>query len=95
MWLYTSEGDATETLTCLETGAQVIRSGEGEHSELWWRGNVLDRPLEQDEMKLAGADGQRHFQGIVDALVEKRRSCGIRGACQVPDTRRIAIGGLC
>ena len=60
MWLYTSEGDATETLTCLETGAQVIRSGEGEHSELWWRGNVIDRPLEQDEMKLAENNGARH-----------------------------------
>ena len=43
MWFYTKEGEAFETLTCLETGAQVIRSGEGEHSELWWRGNVIDR----------------------------------------------------
>ena len=84
MWLYTSEGDATETLTCLETGAQVIRSGEGEHSELWWRGNVLDRPLEQDEMKLAGADGQRHFQGIVDALVEKGDLAGYVGPVKYP-----------
>ena len=71
MWFYTRAGEAIETLTCLTTGAQVIRSGEGEHSELWWRGNVIDRPLEQDEMKLAGSDGQRHFQGIVDALMEK------------------------
>ena len=71
MWLYTSEGDAIETITCMETGAQVIRSGEGDRSELWWRGNVIDRPLEQDEMKLAGSDGQRHFQGIVDALMKK------------------------
>ncbi len=54
MWLYTSEGDAIETITCLETGAQVLRSGEGEGAELWWRGNVIDKPLEQDEMKLAG-----------------------------------------
>ena len=41
MWFYTKKADAIETLTCLETGAQVIRSGEGEHSELWWRGNVI------------------------------------------------------
>ena len=71
MWYYTSKGDAIETLTCLETGAQVIRSGEGEHSELWWRGNVIDRPLEQDEMKLAANDAQRHFKAICDALVDK------------------------
>ena len=76
MWLYTSEGDAIETLTCLETGAQVIRSDEGEHSELWWRGNVIDRPLEQDEMKLAGSDGQRHFEAICDALLDKGELAG-------------------
>ena len=29
MWFYTKEADAIEILTCLETGAQVIRSGEG------------------------------------------------------------------
>ena len=71
MWFYTKKADAIETLTCLETGAQVIRSGEGDQSELWWRGNVIDRPLEQDEMKLAGSDGQRHFEAICDALKEK------------------------
>ena len=71
MWLYTSQGDAIETLTCLETGAQVIRSGEGEHSELWWRGNVLDRPLEQDEMKLAANNGERHFEAICTARLDK------------------------
>ena len=71
MWLYTSEGDAIETITCMETGAQVIRSGEDDRSELWWRGNVIDRPLEQDEMLLAASDGERHFQGIVDALMKK------------------------
>ena len=64
MWYYTSKGDAIETLTCLETGAQVIRSGEDD-------GNVIDRPLEQDEMKLAGSDGQRHFEAICDALLDK------------------------
>ena len=82
MWLYTSEGDATETLTCLETGAQVIRSGEG--AELWWRKNDAELPLEQDEMKLAGADGQRHFQGIVDALVEKGDLAGYVGPVKYP-----------
>ena len=35
MWFYTFEGDAFETITHLETGAQVLRSGEGEHSEIW------------------------------------------------------------
>ena len=30
MWFYNREADAIETLTCLETGAQVIRSGEGD-----------------------------------------------------------------
>ena len=71
MWLYTKKADAIETLTHLESGVQVIRSGEGDHSELWWRGNVIDRPLEQDEMKLAGSDGQRHFEAICDALLDK------------------------
>ena len=84
MWLYTREGEAFETLTCLETGAQVIRSGEGEHSELWWRGNVIDRPLEQDEMKLAPSDGQRHFQGIVDALMKKGDLAGYVGPAKYP-----------
>ena len=71
MWFYNREADAIETLTCLETGAQVIRSGEDDHSELWWRGNVIDRPLEQDEMKLAANNGERHFQVICDALLDK------------------------
>ena len=84
MWLYTKEADAIETLTHLESGVQVIRSGEGDHSELWWRGNVIDRPLEQDEMKLASNDGERHFQGIVDALVEKGDLAGYVGPVKYP-----------
>ena len=84
MWLYTKEGEAFETLTCLETGAQVVRSGEGEGAEVWWRGNDTELPLEQDEMKLAGADGQRHFQGIVDALVEKGDLAGYVGPVKYP-----------
>lgn len=84
MWFYTKKADAIETLTCLETGAQVIRSGEGDHSELWWRGNVIDRPLEQDEMKLAPNDGQRHFQSIVDALLDKGDLAGYMGPVKYP-----------
>ena len=80
MWFYTRKADVIETLTCLETGAQVIRSGEGDKSELWWRGNVIDRPLEQDEMKLAGSDGQRHFQAIADALVARGELAGYSSA---------------
>ena len=76
MWLYTQKADAIETLTHLESGVQVIRSGEGDHSELWWRGNVIDRPLEQDEMKLAGSDGQRHFEAICEALISKGELAG-------------------
>ncbi len=49
MWFYNKEAEEIETLTHLETGAQVTRSG----NEIWWRGNVIDRPLEQDEMKIA------------------------------------------
>ena len=59
MWFYTRAGEAIETLTCLTTGAQVIRSGEG------------DRPLEQDEMKLVANNGERHFEAICDALLDK------------------------
>ena len=70
MWFYHKESDVAETITHLETGAQVIRSGEGEGAELWWRGNVIDRPLEQDEMLLAASDGERHFQSV-DALMKK------------------------
>ena len=84
MWLYTKEGEAFETLTCLETGAQVIRSGEGEGAELWWRGNVIDRPLEQDEMKLASNDGERHFQVICDALLDKGDLAGYAGPVRYP-----------
>ena len=84
MWFYNKEADAIETLTHLESGVQVIRSGEGDHSELWWRGNVIDRPLEQDEMKLASNDGERHFQGIVDALVEKGDLAGYVGPVKYP-----------
>ena len=84
MWLYTSEGDATETLTCLETGAQVIRSGEGESAELWWRGNVIDRPLEQDEMKLAENNGARHFEAICAALVDKGELVRYAGPVKYP-----------
>ena len=76
MAINTSKGDAIETITCLETGAQVLRSGEGEGAELWWRGNVIDKPLEQDEMKLAGSDGQRHFEAICDALLDKGELAG-------------------
>ena len=82
MWLYTKEGEAFETLTCLETGAQVIRSGEG--AELWWRGNVIDRPLEQDEMRLASNDGERHFQVICDALLDKGDLAGYAGPVRYP-----------
>ena len=70
MWFYT-KADAIETLTCLETGAQVIRSEEGDHSELWWRGNVIDRPLEQDEMKLASNDGERNSRRSVPRSWQK------------------------
>ena len=84
MWFYTSEGDAFETITHLETGAQVIRSGSGEGAELWWRGNVIDRPLEQDEMKLIGSDGQRHFEAICDALQDKGDLAGYAGPVEYP-----------
>ena len=52
----------------------------GEGAEVWWRGNVIDRPLEQDEMKLAGSDGQRHFEAICDALVDKGELAGYSSA---------------
>ena len=79
MWFYHKEHENIETLTCLETGAQVIRSGDGEHSEIWWRGNVIDKPLEEDEMKLASNDGQRHFEAICDALLKKGDLAGYVG----------------
>ena len=84
MWFYARESDAIEILTCLTTGAQVVRSGDGEYSEIFWRGNVIDRPLEQDEMKLAGADGERHFRGICDALLKKGLLAGYVGPVQYP-----------
>ena len=71
MWFYNKEADAIETLTHLESGVQVIRSGEGDHSELWWRGNVIDRPLEQDEMKLASNDGERNSRRSVPRSWQK------------------------
>ena len=71
-----ARSEAIWSLANLATGAQVIRSGEGDHSERWWRGNVIDRPLEQDEMRLAGSDGQRHFEAICDALMKKGELAG-------------------
>ena len=68
MWFYHKEAEEIETLTCLETGAQVMRSS----NELWWRGNVIDRPLDQDEMKIAtckdSAEAQTKFTRICFAL---------------------------
>ena len=54
-----------------ERQKSVERAGEGDRSELWWRGNVIDQPLEQDEMQLAANDGERHVQVICDALLDK------------------------
>ena len=84
MWFYTKSADAIETITHLESGAQVIQSGEGEHSEVWWRGNSLDAPLERDEMKLAGSDGERHFKAICDALKEKGDLAGYSRGVEYP-----------
>ena len=64
-------------LTCLETGRAGVAVGRGRgRRTLWWRGNVIDKPLEQDEMKLAGSDGQRHFEAICDALLDKGELAG-------------------
>ncbi len=75
MWFYHKEAEEIETLTCLETGAQVMRSS----NELWWRGNVIDRPLEQDEMLLSKISGSAGFQSIVDALLTKSELAGYSG----------------
>ena len=37
---------------------------------------MIDRPLEQDEMKLAPSDGERQFGHICDALLEKGELVG-------------------
>lgn len=77
MWFYNKEAEEIETLTHLETGAQVTRSG----NEIWWRGNVIDRPLEQDEMKIAErkdiAGANRLFANIVIALKNKNELVGV------------------
>lgn len=75
MWFYHRDTEEIETLTCLATGAQVVRS----HMEIWWRGNVIDRPLEQDEMMIAKCDGSARFQCIVDALLAKGELAGYPG----------------
>ena len=38
MWFYHKESDVAETITHLETGVQVLRSGESDLSELWFSG---------------------------------------------------------
>ena len=43
-----------------------------------------DRPLEQDEMKLASNDGERHFQVICDALLDKGDLAGYAGPVRYP-----------
>ena len=68
MWFYYQEATEIETLTCLETGTQVSRSG-----------NVIDRPLEQDEMLISKSSGSAGFQSIVDALLTKGELAGYSG----------------
>ena len=81
MWLYTKEaGEAIETLTYLPTGAQILRTGESDKSELWFRGNSLEAALEHDEMRLAGSNGDTYFQSIVDALMKKGDLAGYTSA---------------
>ena len=77
MWFYNQESSEIETITYLETGVQIIRSG----NEIWWRGNAIDRPLEQDEMKIAerksSTTAKNVFRKILTALKEKDQLAGI------------------
>ena len=75
MWFYHRDAEEIETLTCLATGAQVVRSD----MEIWWRGNVIDRPLEQDEMLLSKCDAKRRFGCIINALLAKGDLAGYSG----------------
>ena len=69
MWFYNSESEEVEVITRLESGVQVMRSG----NELWWRRECDSyAPIEQDEMKIAtckdSAEAQTKFTRICFAL---------------------------
>ena len=85
MWLYNKEAEQIEVITHLETGAQVMLSGD----EVWWRGNTTifpetDRPgtrrlspplgyeQQQVEMRLT-ENGARRFGKLVHKLRQQEQ----------------------
>lgn len=83
MWFYNKESAHIEVLTHLVSGVQVNRSG----NEIWWRGNVLnvvDQPLEHDEMKIATCKdtdaASRGFRDICVMMKRHGKICGFRSA---------------
>ena len=73
MWLYEKESEHIETITHLETGAQVRRSA----NQIWWRVS----PLDQGENIIAhreNIDGaSKLFADIVVELRNKRELIGV------------------
>lgn len=72
MWFYNRDFEDIETLTCLETGVQVVRSG----NELWWCRPTHDEENDQDCVLIAGSDVLVKFQKIIDALERKGNLAG-------------------
>ena len=76
MWFYHSEAKEVETITHLESGVQVMRSG----NEVWWRGNETALPIEQDEMKLAtckdAGAAKGKFWEVCSALAQRGELAG-------------------
>ena len=52
MWFYNRDFEDIETLTCLETGVQVVRSS----NELWWCRPTHDEENDQDCVLIAESD---------------------------------------
>ena len=78
MWLYYKEAEEIEVITHLETGHQVVRSA----NEISWRGNQLNAPVEQDEMRIGeyldSDSGKRLFHRLLGALYDKDELVGWR-----------------
>ena len=72
MWFYNRDFEEIETLTCLETGVQVVR----DEKRLWWCRPTHDEENDQDCVLIAESEVLVKFQKIIDALECKGNLAG-------------------
>ena len=80
MWFYNHDFPEIETLTCLETGVQVVRDA----NEIWWGRPTFETDVDHDLVLLAEKDAKEKFQGICDALQKKGELVGYAGPVSYP-----------